>query len=177
MQRASAPKPKPLAASGAPLKEWHLQASAVKWLRRYRQAGWPIRVAGDMNAGRRTLKEQGQASATGINAGEPDVRVYLPHGNLLLVEFKRPGETVEPGGDQDKAHAELRALGHDVIMLTPANEDEAAAQLAGAVSQRLGLPIPAWTPPNQAQAAHSGTNDSDKLPTPTPAKKRRQRAS
>ncbi|CAN7600013.1 hypothetical protein [Bosea sp. LjRoot237] len=138
-------KPKPRSASGAPLKEWHLQSSAVKWLRRYRQAGWPIRIAGDMNAGRRTLREQGQASATGINAGEPDVRVYLPAGKLLLAEFKREGETTSE--EQDDAHAELRALGHDVIVLTPANEDEAAAQLAEAVSQRLGMPIPHWEPP------------------------------
>lgn len=138
-------RPKPRSSSGAPLKEWHLQAAAIKWLRRYRQAGWPIRVAGDMNAARRTLREQGQASATGINAGEPDVRVYLPAGKLLLIEFKRLGETTS--GEQDDAHAELGALGHDVIVLTPANEDDAATQAAQAVSHRLGMPIPAWTPP------------------------------
>jgi hypothetical protein len=138
-------KPKPLAASGAPLQEWHLQASAIKWLRRYRQAGWPIRVAGDMNAARRSLREQGRASATGINAGEPDVRVYLPGGRLLLIEFKRAGKT--KSGSQDEAHDELVALGHDVILLDPANENEAAAQAAEAVSQRLGLPVPMWAAP------------------------------
>jgi hypothetical protein len=139
------PKPKPKAASGAPLKEWHLQASAVKWLRRYRQAGWPIRVAGDMNSARRTLREQGHAAATGINAGEPDVRVYLPAGKILLIEFKRSdGETSD---EQDDAHVELRELGHDVVMLAPANEEEAAVQTAELVSLRLGLPVPHWEPP------------------------------
>lgn len=141
----SPPKPKPVAASGAPLKEWHLQASAVKWLRRYRQAGWPIRVAGDMNAGRRTFREQGHASATGINAGEPDVRVYLPDGKLLLIEFKREGK--KASDDQEKAHVEFAALGHDVILLDPANEGDAAAQAAEAVSARLGLPVPKWVAP------------------------------
>lgn len=119
----------------------------MKWLRRYRQAGWPIRVAGDMNSARRTLREQGHASATGINAGEPDVRVYLPQGKLLLIEFKRPGEDVEPGSEQEAAHIELRDLGHDVVVLIPANEDEAREQTAALVSSRLGLPIPDWQPP------------------------------
>ena len=144
--------PKARANSGAPLKEWHLQAAAVKWLRRYRQAGWPIRVAGDMNSARRTLREQGHASATGINAGEPDVRVYLPQGKLLLIEFKRPGEAVEPGSDQDTAHTELRELGHEVVVLIPSNEDEAAELTAALVSSRLGLPIPHWAPPTNGIA-------------------------
>lgn len=143
--RAMATKPKPKSKSGATLKEWHLQASAVKWLRRYRQAGWPIRVAGDMNSARRTLKEQGHAAATGINAGEPDLRVYLPQGKLLLIEFKRSDGTASEY--QDKAHEELRGLGHDVVLLAPANEDEAAEHTAALVSSRLGLPIPIWTPP------------------------------
>lgn len=129
----------------------------MKWLRRYRQAGWPIRVAGDMNAGRRTLREQGHASATGINAGEPDVRVYLPAGKILLIEFKRDDGV--KSDDQDDAHLELTQLGHDVVVLAPANEDEAAEQASALVSIRLGLPIPHWEPP---------ANDN------APAKKRRR---
>ncbi|WP_089177272.1 hypothetical protein [Bosea sp. AS-1] len=138
-------KPKPTAKSGAPLKEWHLQAAAVKWLRRYRQVGWPIRVAGDMNSARRTLREQGHASATGINAGEPDVRVYLPQGKLLLIEFKRSDGTTSD--EQDEAHLELTNLGHDVVVLAPSSEDEAIELTTALVSSRLGLPIPHWEPP------------------------------
>lgn len=124
-------------------REWRLQAAAVTALQRARMGGWPIRVAGDMNAARRTLRETGLAVATGMRAGEPDLRVYMPGARLLLIEYKR-GKTGRASAGQIEAHAELTRLGFDVITLAPANEDEAAAQTLAEVSARLAMPIPPW---------------------------------
>lgn len=137
--------PKPSRSAAPPPKEWTLQAAAVTALRRARKMGWPIRIAGDMNAARRSLGEIGRAKATGLNPGEPDLRVYMAPARLVQIEYKRTGETTS--GDQDDAHAELRAMGFDVTVLTPANDDEAAAMTLALISDRLGLPIPAWKPP------------------------------
>lgn len=130
-----------------PAKEWTLQAAAVKALRRARKMGWPIRVAGDMNAARRSLGEIGRAKATGLNPGEPDLRVYMPDAKLLLIEYKRPGGATS--GDQDDAHAELRGMGFDVVVLTPANDDDAETLTLALVADRLGIPAPVWTPPKR----------------------------
>lgn len=118
-----------------PVKEWRLQAAAVKALRRAKDAGWPIRIAGDMNAARRTLKEQGLAAATGMNPGEPDLRVYMPGGRLLLIEFKAKGGSVSE--DQKKAHAELRGLGFEVVIVQPRTEQEAEELTLALVRARL----------------------------------------
>ncbi|MGX1786854.1 VRR-NUC domain-containing protein [Bosea sp. NPDC055332] len=128
-----------------PVLEWHLQAAQVKALRRAQQAGWPIRVEGDMNSGRRTLKEAGIAAATGINPGAADLRVFLPMGKLLMAENKTGKGRLSD--EQVEAHAEFTALGHDLIVIRSDDPDDAADQLMQAVSSRLGLPIPAWTPP------------------------------
>jgi hypothetical protein len=135
----------------AKAKEWTLQAAAVTALRRARKMGWPIRIAGDMNAAKRSLGEIGRAKATGLNPGEPDLRVYMAPARLVQIEFKRTGEFTS--GDQDDAHAELRAMGFDVTVLTPANDDEAAAMTLALIADRLGLPIPAWKPPARANRA------------------------
>jgi len=115
--------------------EWRLQGAAVTALRRAKDNGWNIRVAGDMNAGRRSPREAGLASATGMNPGEPDLRVYLPGGKLLLIEFKAKGGTVSV--EQKAAHAELKALGFEVIVMQPASEQEAAALTLALVAARL----------------------------------------
>ena len=115
--------------------EWRLQGAAVTALKRKRDAGWPIRVAGDMNAGRRSPAERGKAIATGMNAGEPDLRVYLPGGRLLLIEYKAKGGSVSV--EQKAAHAELKVLGFDVVIVQPANEAEAADLTVALVAARL----------------------------------------
>jgi len=120
--------------------EWRLQAAQVTALRRAKKAGWPIRIAGDMNAGRRTLRETGIAAATGINPGELDLRVYLPAGRLVMFENKTGKGRLS--AEQKEAHAEFRALGHDIVVIQTDDCDEAAALVMAAVSERLGTPIP-----------------------------------
>lgn len=125
--------------------EWRLQAAQVKALRRAREAGWPIRIEGDMNSGRRSLKEAGIAAATGINRGAADLRIFLPNGRLLMAENKTGKGRLSD--EQKEAHAEFARLGHDIIVIQTDSEDEAVAILLDAVSSRLGLPIPHWEPP------------------------------
>lgn len=122
------------------LMEWHLQAAQVKALRRAKDAGWPIRIEGDMNSGRRTLREQGIAAATGINPGAADLRVFLPVGKLLMIENKRPGG--KRSKEQVEAHDEFTRLGHDIVVLTPGSPDEAAEAALAEVSRRLGMAVP-----------------------------------
>ena len=96
-----------------PWHEWQIQAYIVQESRR---AGYL--VAGDMNAGKRN---PGQAKATGILAGAPDLRYYLGGPRLIQIELK-----VEPKGrlsqDQKDLHASLAAMGfevHTVFARTP----------------------------------------------------------
>lgn len=125
--------------------EWRLQAAQVLALRRARQAGWPIRIEGDMNAGRRTLRESGIAAAAGINPGAADLRVFLPNGRLVMFENKTGKGSLSK--EQKEAHAEFTALGHEVIVIKTDDAETAAALAVAAVSERLGLPVPHWTPP------------------------------
>ena len=117
----------------------------MKALRRAKQAGWPIRVEGDMNSARRTLKEAGIAAATGINPGAPDLRIFLPNGRLLMAENKTGKGKLSD--EQIAAHAEFKQLGHEVVVIQTDSEDEATDTLMALVASRLGLPIPLWTPP------------------------------
>lgn len=128
------------------LMEWHLQAAQVKALRRARDAGWPIRIEGDMNSGRRTLREQGIAAATGINPGAADIRVFLPAGKLLMIENKRTGG--RRSKEQVEAHDEFTRLGHDIVVLTPGTPEEAAQAALAEVARRLSMPIPNLDNPN-----------------------------
>lgn len=141
--RARLQQPKSTPARTPP--EWRLQAAQVKALRRAKQAGWPIRVEGDMNSGRRTLRESGIAAATGINPGAADLRIFLPGGRLLMAENKTGKGKLST--EQIEAHAEFKQLGHDVVVIQTDSEEEAADALMAAVSSRLGLPIPQWAPP------------------------------
>jgi hypothetical protein len=74
--------------------EWQIQAEAV---RRCRQLpgfgdtaapGVRFTLAADFNAGRRSPQQATIAKATGIVAGEEDIRFYGAGGNMLLVEMK-----------------------------------------------------------------------------------------
>ncbi|MDF2809520.1 MAG: hypothetical protein K0S56_551 [Microvirga sp.] len=115
--------------------EWRHQGAAVTALRRARDKGWPIRIAGDMNAARRSPRERGLAAATGMNAGEPDLRVYITGPRLLLIEYKtKQGEI---SVDQKQAHAELKALGFEVIVIQAATPEEAAELTVALVAARI----------------------------------------
>ncbi len=124
----------------APLEEWILQAAAVAALKSLPEyagdaervaendnAGRPsFTLAADMNAARRSPKENLVATATGIAAGDPDLRVYLPNGALKMIEYKNAEGVLTKS--QRIRHPLLASLGHPVVTLRVASKEDAAKQ-------------------------------------------------
>ncbi len=122
----------------APIEEWILQAAAVRALKSMPEyaataaqvaandnAGRPsFTIAGDMNGDYRSKRAAVKAQATGIAAGDPDLRVYLPNGRLRLIEYKNAEGTLT--ASQKIRHPLLAALGHPVDTLRVSTEEEAA---------------------------------------------------
>ena len=111
--------------------EWELQAAQVRRLRQLPQYGGEFLLAGDMNAERRGPKARTIAIATGMTAGEPDLRIYAKFGRLLLIENKVKGS--RPTAAQRDRHANLARLGHVVEIVTAASEEEAAEKAVALV--------------------------------------------
>lgn len=123
-------------AKAAPIEEWRLQAEAVRQLRAMPEyCGEAIDVsqnavsgvcgftlAADFNAGKR---DAAKAKATGVTAGETDLRIYAAAGRLLLIEYKNVEGRLS--SDQIKRHALLRALGYRVEVVKAETPEECAA--------------------------------------------------
>lgn len=120
-------KPKPQA-----VQEWILQAAFIAELHALEAAGAPITCAGDMNAGRRSFQEAAKCKAMGLTAGETDTRIYLQGGTTLLVEIKPKGKKLSDV--QEVRHARLRELGHNVMTVYLADEQEARATARSLIS-------------------------------------------
>ncbi|MCZ7855030.1 VRR-NUC domain-containing protein [Agrobacterium salinitolerans] len=124
----------------APVLEWQLQAAAVRALKELpnyakdadtvtvnSKAGIPsFTIAADMNGDYRSGNAAVKAEATGIAAGDPDLRVYLPNGVLRLIEYK--GKLGRLTDSQKERHPLLEALGHPVVTVKVSTTDEAAEQ-------------------------------------------------
>lgn len=123
-------------AKPAPVEEWRLQAEAVRQLRTLPEyCGEAIDVtqnavsgvaaftlAADFNAGKR---DAAKAKATGVTAGEADLRIYGAGGRLMLIEYKNAEGRLS--ADQVKRHALLRALGYRVEVIKATTPEECAA--------------------------------------------------
>lgn len=128
----------------APIEEWVLQAAGVRALRAMPEyvvdaadaKPGTFTLAGDFNAARRSMREQVKAKATGLAAGEHDLRLYMwapsSAGQLGLIEYKAAKTPVS--AEQRQRHALLAALGftHQAI-LRAATEADAAAQAVATV--------------------------------------------
>lgn len=124
----------------SPVEEWLLQAAAVRALKAMPEyaatadkvaentaRGLPsFTIAGDMNGDYRSKRAAVKAQATGIAAGDPDLRVYLPDGALRLIEYKNAEG--RPTDSQRIRHPLLASIGHPVVTLKVGTEDEAAAR-------------------------------------------------
>lgn len=129
----------------APLEEWVLQAAAVRALKAMPEyaatasdvtastkEGRPaFSLAGDMNGDYRSPRAAVKAKATGIAAGDPDLRLYLPNGRLRLIEYKNAEGTMT--ASQRIRHPLLAALGHPVVTLKVATEEQAAERTVALV--------------------------------------------
>jgi hypothetical protein len=107
-----------MAAANDNLQEWECQAEAVRQVKLipgYGDDAGPdvtFTFAADFNAARRSVRESVKAKATGIKAGEEDLRFYGRGGRVLLIELKGP--TTPISADQRKRHALHRHLGFQV---------------------------------------------------------------
>lgn len=111
------------------IPEWRFQAEVIARLHKMEAEGAPLACAGDMNAAKRSKAKQIEAKATGLTAGEPDVRVYIGGGRLLSIELK--AKRGSRSGAQKDRHARLGTLGFEV--LNPrADTPEALADLVEA---------------------------------------------
>lgn len=128
-------------ASAAPVEEWRLQAGAVRQLKampEYVATADDVRpqtftFAADFNAGKR---DAAKAKATGVMAGETDLRVYGEGARLLLIEYKNAEGRLS--ADQVKRHALLRALGYRVEVIKAGTPEECAAASVAIVRGWLG---------------------------------------
>lgn len=117
----------------APIDEWELQAAAVRALRALPSYADNVEklgangftIAADMNAARRSRNESAKAKATGIAAGDPDLRVYASGARLLLIEYK--GEEGVLTASQKIRHPLLRALGYTLVVIQAKTKEECAA--------------------------------------------------
>lgn len=117
----------------APIEEWILQAAAVRALKALpeyadKPGNGQFTLAGDFNAARRSMREQMKAKATGLAAGEHDIRIYIAGGQLGLIEMKAAKTPVSK--DQKDRHALLAWLGFDRQSVLRATTEEDAARQA-----------------------------------------------
>lgn len=134
----------------APVEEWLLQAAGVRALKampEYAATAEQVEanaaagrssftLAGDMNGDYRSRQAAVKATATGIAAGDPDLRIYLPNGRLRLIEYK--GAIGRLTDSQRIRHPLLTALGHPVATVKIATEEDAARQAVELVKGWLG---------------------------------------
>lgn len=117
--------------TAAPVAEWELQAEAVRRLRAMPEfaddaaavTSQSFTLAADFNAGKRDATK---AKATGVTAGETDLRAYGAAGRLLLVEYKNAEGRLS--AEQKERHALLRALGYRVEVIKATTPDECAVR-------------------------------------------------
>ena len=122
-------------AKPAPPLEWEAQAEAVKQLKAHPLYNIEFTIAGDFNAAKRSKAEAAKAVATGIAAGEPDLRVYMQGGVLGLIEYK---VTARISNEQKARHALLRKLGFiHIVIINATTEADAAEQSLKLINQWL----------------------------------------
>ncbi|MBB3972761.1 VRR-NUC domain-containing protein [Hansschlegelia beijingensis] len=93
--------------------------------------GAPFLIAGDMSGVRMSKATAGIAKVTGMEPGDPDLRVYLPNGRLGLIEYKAAAGRLSPA--QKIRHVVLRSLGHQVEVVKAATEEDARSQTVAIV--------------------------------------------
>jgi hypothetical protein len=117
------------------IPEWKYQAEVISRLHKLEDAGLPFTCAGDMNRGKRGRRAQMEAKATGLTAGEPDIRIYMVGGRLFSIELKTPRGSRSK--EQRKRHALLISLGFEIITIAGKTPEELADAVEALVRSRL----------------------------------------
>lgn len=109
--------------------EADLQAEQVSRLKEFPDYGSRFLLAGDQNAAKRGPVAAMEAKRTGMEAGEPDLRLYVKgdddESRTLLIENKNGGGYLSQ--EQKDRHTELEAMGFPVWTIKTDDKDRAAA--------------------------------------------------
>lgn len=120
--------------------EAELQAAQVAALRALPDYGSRFIIAGDQNAAKRGPVAQLEAKRTGMTPGEPDLRIYIKGGGLLLIENKNGGYYLSQ--DQKDRHEALEALGFPVWTIKTDDCDRAARCALALLQFHCGVMMP-----------------------------------
>lgn len=85
--------------------------------------GMAFEFAGDTNTGKRNPT---RAKLTGVKAGETDLRLYMPHGRLKMIELKAHGGSLST--EQRLRHKKLQSLGFEIETVKADYPEEAVAK-------------------------------------------------
>lgn len=96
--------------------EEDMQQAIIMRMKQRGDYGYKFRIVGDMNAGKRNKTTGARLKATGMQAGEPDMRIYVKYGRIVFVELKRLGNKASAA--QSYWHEILQGLGFDVWIIT-----------------------------------------------------------
>jgi hypothetical protein len=105
------------------IPEWRLQAEVCAKLNAAIDAGAPFEFAASLEGVRLNRTQALQAKATGMKAGEPDLRLYFEDRRVVFVEMK--GEGGRLNADQLQRIPKLHALGFTVHVVKAATCEEA----------------------------------------------------
>lgn len=112
--------------------EYKIQAAGVRALRAMPSFNRRFTIAADMAAGKRGRQNAAIAKATGLVAGEADLRVYLDGGHLGLIEYKAAKGRLSPR--QKDRGALLHRLGFTMqAVVTATSESDSAIQTVAVV--------------------------------------------
>ncbi len=132
-QRMNAAGEVKVTVKGAGELEWKLQEAQVNWMKRHPLYVKGFAFAASMEAGKRGAVAQREAIATGMMAGEPDLRIYIGGASggpprVFFVENK--GKDGRLHKEQSDRHEELRALGFPVHVIKATDTAEAVEEFA-----------------------------------------------
>lgn len=115
------------------IPEWRLQAEIAADLDRMDQP-----FAASLEGVKLNPYQAQMAKATGMKAGEPDVRLYFDGARLVFVELKVAGGYLNPA--QRERVPMLRALGFVVHVVKAATPDDAVSAVREIVSMENSAP-------------------------------------
>lgn len=119
------------------IPEWKLQEGVCIALEaELRARPGAFAYSAGMEGVRLTAGQRVKAKATGMQAGEPDLRFYFPGGRLVLVELKADGGRLNPA--QKDRHAVMQALGFIVHTVKATSVAEASRLVLAIVRAEMG---------------------------------------
>lgn len=115
--------------------ESDLQIAQAQWLKRHKEYNNTFTFAGDQNGLSSSPVAKARAKAEGLQAGEPDMRLYFNNCRLVLVENKRKGNYASEV--QKERIALLEKLGYTCYIVTANCPNDAVEKMKNIVEKHL----------------------------------------